>query len=165
MSKFNKLLLVGVIGTLALTGTAQAVCWTSAAVDAAHVRDLQSRLMVAALRCEKSEHDVLPHYNRFVLVKKLLLKLGNGVLRGHFAKGRNKKQAMRQYDRYAVSLANKYGTGSGDLSGCYGMKKLANAAADSDGNLSSLVKIPQFHGLSPSLPDGRCGIIIASYKK
>lgn len=165
MSKLKTLILAGVMGTVALAGTAQAACWTPAAVDAAHVRDLQSRLMVAALRCAKSNHDVLPHYNRFVLDKKPLLKLGNGVLRGHFAKGRSKKQAMRQYDRYAVSLANKYGAGSGDLSGCHGMKKLANAAADSDGNLSSLVKISQFHGLSPTLPGGRCGIVMASTKK
>lgn len=162
MSKFSKIILAGLIGSVALTGTAQAACWTPAAVDAAHVRDLQSRLMVAALRCARSEHDVLPHYNRFVRDKKPLLKLGNGVLRGHFAKGRNKKQAMQQYDRYAVSLANKYGAGSGDLSECKGMKELASSAADSDGNLSSLVSISQYHGLSPSLPGGRCGIVIAS---
>ncbi|GAB5481442.1 MAG: hypothetical protein Pars92KO_11990 [Parasphingorhabdus sp.] len=162
MSKFNKSVLVGIITSVTLAGSAQAACWTPAAADAAHVRDLQSRLMVAALRCVKSEHDVLPHYNRFVRDKKPVLKLGNGILRGHFAKGRNKKQAMKHYDRYAVSLANKYGAGSGDLSECKTMKDLANSAADSDGKLSSLVNISQFHGLSPNLPGGRCGIVIAS---
>ncbi|WP_108810103.1 hypothetical protein [Sphingorhabdus sp. Alg231-15] len=162
MSKLKKLMLVGIIGSVTLAGSAQAACWAPAAVDAAHVRDLQSRLMVAALRCAKSEHDVLPHYNRFVRDKKPLLKLGNGILRGHFAQGRNKRQAIKHYDRYAVSLANKYGAGSGDLSECKAMKDLANSAADTDSNITSLVNISQFHGLTPNLPGGRCGIIIAS---
>ncbi|GAA0482738.1 hypothetical protein GCM10009096_26380 [Parasphingorhabdus litoris] len=164
MSKFRKLVLVSIVGSMTLAGTAQAACWSPAAVDAAHVRDLQSRLMVAALRCAKSEHDVLPHYNRFVRGQKPLLKLGNGILRSHFAKGRNKKQAIKHYDRYAVSLANKYGAGSGDLSECKAMKELASSAADGDGKISSLVNISQFHGLSPHLPSGRCGIVIASSK-
>jgi len=165
MSKLKKLILAGVIGSVALTGNAQAACWTPAAVDAAKVRDLQSRLMVAALRCQKSKYNLLSDYNHFVRSKKPLLVGGNRLLRSHFAKGKNKKQAMRAYDRYAVSLANQYGAGSGDLSECKGMKKLAQSAANSDPQSSSLVKIATLNALSPALPGGRCGIAIASNKK
>lgn len=165
MKKIGKLILASAIASVAFSASAQAACWTPSAVEAAHVRDLQSRLMVAALRCAKSNHDVLPHYNRFVSGKKPLLMLGNGILRSHFAKGRTKNQAVKQYDRYAVSLANKYGAGSGDLSECETMKNFAMAAADSEHNLSSLVRVAQLHGLSPTLPGGRCGIVMASSGK
>lgn len=162
MNRVRKMVMAAALGSVALSGTAQAACWTPAEVDAAKVRDLQSRMMVAALRCTKSNHDLLPEYNRFVREKRSLLKLGNGVLRSHFAKGRNSKQALRAYDRYAVSLANRYGAGSGDLSECKHMKVLVTAAVQSDSRLTSLVNIAQQHALSPELPGGRCGIVMAS---
>ena len=109
------------LASVAISGTAQAACWTPAEADAAAVRDLQSRLMVATLRCARSEHDLLADYNRFVGSKKPLLQMGNKVLKQHFAKGKNRRQAQKAYDRYAVSLANRYGAGSGDLSECAGM--------------------------------------------
>ncbi len=150
------------LGSMAFSGTAQAACWTPAEADAATVRDLQSRLMVATLRCARSEHDLLAEYNRFVGSKKPLLQMGNGVLKAHFAKGRTKRQAQQAYDRYAVSLANKYGAGSGDLSECEGMKRLAVLAANSQANQSSLVELANMHRLDPVLPNGRCGIVLAS---
>lgn len=162
MLRVRNMFLASAIGSVLLAGTAQAACWTPAAVDAAKVRDLQSRLMVAALRCAKSSHDLLPEYNDFVRNKKPLLKLGNGVLKSHFAKGKTRKQATRAYDRYAVSLANRYGAGSGDLSECKHMKSVASEAATSEATLASLVEIAQIHSLSPSLPGGRCGIVIAA---
>ncbi len=151
-----------VVASVALSGTAQAACWTPAEADAAAVRDLQSRLMVAALRCARSEHDLLADYNRFVGSKKPLLQMGNRVLKAHFAKGKNKRQAQKAYDRYAVSLANRYGAGSGDLSECAGMKRLAKLAANSKANQASLVELASMHQLEPVLPNGRCGIVLAS---
>ena len=158
----DKLLGALALGSMALSGTAQAACWTPAEADAATVRDLQSRLMVAALRCVRSEHDLLADYNRFVGSKKPLLKMGNKVLKSHFAKGKNRKQAQKAYDRYAVSLANRYGAGSGDLSECQGMQRLAKLAANSEANQSSLVELATMHQLEPVLPNGRCGIVLAS---
>ena len=162
MTKSKTLALAMAVGSLAVSGPVQAACWTPAAADAAAVRDLQSRLMVAALRCVKSDHDLLPDYNRFVRTHKPLLKMGNHVLKSHFAKGTTKKNAQRKYDRYAVSLANKYGAGSGDLSECSSMKKLAGLTLDSGGQQAKLVKLAQDHALSPNLPHGRCGIVLAS---
>lgn len=162
MKMGKKLVMFGIMGSVAVSGTAQAACWTPAEVDAAKIRDLQSRLMVSALRCEKSEHNLLPEYNRFVRNKKPMLQMGNDVLRAHFAKGKTKQQALEDYDRYAVSLANSYGAGSGGLSECEGMKHLARSAADSENNLSSLINVTKLSILSPHLPDGRCGIVLAS---
>lgn len=150
------------VGCMAITSGAQAACWTPAEADAASVRELQSRMMVAALRCSKSDHDVLHQYNRFVGSKKPLLKMGNNVLRSHFAKGRDRKQAMKAYDKFAVTLANKYGAGTGDLSECESMHNLARTSANSDHVHHALVSIADQHGISPNLPGGRCGIVIAS---
>lgn len=150
------------VGCLTITSTAQAACWTPAEADAATVRDLQSRMMVAALRCSSSKHDVLYEYNRFVGSKKPLLRMGNNVLRSHFAKGKNRKQAMKAYDSFAVTLANKYGAGTGDLSECETMHNLARTSANSVDEHHALVSIANRYGISPKLPGGRCGIVIAS---
>ena len=165
MSKLKRVILAGVIGSLGISGTAQAACWTPAEADAAKVRDLQSRMMVAALRCGKSNHDLLSHYNNFVRSKRPLLAANNDLLKGHFAKGKTKRKALHHYDRYATSLANRYGAGSGDLTECKSMKRLAQTAAGSDDKHSSLVKIAHHQGLSPALPGGRCGIVLASNAK
>jgi len=150
------------LGSVAMTGSVQAACWTPAEVDAAAVRDLQSRLMVAALRCENSEHSLLADYNRFIRENRPLLRMGNQVLKSHFAKGNTRKQAIKKYDRYAVSLANSYGAGSGDLSECKSMQILARTAANSNGQQNSLVKLARDYSLNPVLPNGRCGIVLAS---
>lgn len=158
----GKKILAFAVGCVALTSTAQAACWTPAEADAATVRELQSRMMVAALRCSKSDHDVLMQYNRFVGSKKPLLKMGNNVLRSHFAKGKDRKQAMKAYDKFAVTLANKYGAGTGDLSECESMHNLARTSANSADEHHALVSIANQYGISPRLPGGRCGIVIAS---
>lgn len=158
----KKKILAVAVGCMAMTSTAQAACWTPAEADAATVRELQSRMMVAALRCVNSNHDVLLEYNRFVGSKKPLLKMGNNVLRSHFAKGQNNKAAMKAYDKFAVTLANKYGAGSGDLSECESMRVLARTSANSVDEHHALVGLANRYGISPKLPGGRCGIVIAS---
>ncbi len=162
MRKSGKLIAVLSVGSLALGGTANATCWSPAEIEAATLRELQSRLMVASLRCAKSDHDVLPHYNAFVKSKRHLLVGGNNILKSYFAKGHRGKGAVRAYDRYAVSLANRYGAGSGDLSECQGMKELAFSAASSEPSSTALVRIARQNALEPTLPGGRCGIVIAS---
>lgn len=162
MSKLGKLIAAASIASIALTGTAQATCWSPTEVEAATLRELQSRLMVASLRCAKSSHDVLPHYNAFVRSKRHLLTSGNTTLKAYFAKHNNGQGAARAYDRFAVALANRYGAGSGDLSECEGMEELAFSAASSEPSRASLVRIAQENGLEPILPGGRCGIVIAS---
>lgn len=164
MTKMKNILMTAIIGSVGISGSAQAACWTPAEADAAVVRNLQSRLMVAALRCGRSEHNLLADYNKFVKSKKPLLRMGNNVLRSHFSKGKSKNQGMKAYDRFAVSMANVYGAGTGDLSGCQEMQELTQSAANSDGSVKTLVSLAQSHALSPDLPGGRCGIVLASNK-
>ncbi len=162
MSKLGKLIAVASVVSMAVAGTANAACWSPTEVEAATLRELQSRLMVASLRCAKSSHDVLPHYNAFVRSKRHLLINGNTTLKAYFAKDHRGKEAARAYDRFAVSLANRYGAGSGDLSECEAMKELAFSAASSEPSHAALVRIARENALEPKLPGGRCGIVIAS---
>lgn len=162
MKNLRTIAVLGISISMAVSGPAQAKCWTPAEVDSASVRDLQSRLMVAALRCGKSNHDLLPDYNQFVKSKRHLISSSNTVLKKFFAHGRSGKAAMREYDRYAVKLANRYGAGSGDLSECQAMKSLAQSAASSSGHIASLVELANQQATDPHLPGGRCGIEIAA---
>ncbi|MGB5724044.1 MAG: hypothetical protein WBM39_06485 [Parasphingorhabdus sp.] len=162
MRKLRKLVAVASVGSMTLAGTAQATCWSPIEVEAATLRELQSRLMVASLRCAKSNHDVLPHYNAFVRNKRHLLISGNDTLKAYFGKHHGRKGGGRAYDSFAVSLANRYGAGSGDLSECESMNELAFSAASSEPSRAALVRIARENGLEPTLPGGRCGIVIAS---
>ncbi|MGB5484225.1 hypothetical protein [Parasphingorhabdus sp.] len=162
MRKLGKLVAVASLGSMTLAGTAQATCWSPIEVEAATLRELQSRLMVASLRCAKSNHDVLPHYNAFVRNKRHLLISGNDTLKAYFGKHHGRKGGVRAYDSFAVSLANRYGAGSGDLSECESMNELAFSAASSEPSRAALVRIARENGLEPTLPGGRCGIVIAS---
>src|SRR3954451_4143092 len=97
---------------LALLGAqpAQAAmdCWNTQQASAAKVRDLQSRLMVAALRCKAMGYDVLATYNDFIRRNREALQATNGIIRAQFATGYG-KDADVYYDRFATSLANHYG--------------------------------------------------------
>jgi hypothetical protein len=51
---------------LVSTAAPAATCWSQADVSAAKVRELQTRLMVAALRCRATGVNILASYNNFV---------------------------------------------------------------------------------------------------
>ena len=83
-------------------------CWNEIQVAAAKVRDLQSRLMVATLRCPAMGVDVAGAYNRFVAANRTTIQGANGVIMAAFRAGHG-GQAQIQYDRFATALANIYG--------------------------------------------------------
>ena len=55
-------------------------CWDQHETAAAKIRDLQSRLMVATLRCRAIGIDVLTAYNDFVRINRSTLQEANGVI-------------------------------------------------------------------------------------
>src|SRR6185369_5742597 len=62
-------------------------CWNPTQVAAAKVRDLQSRLMVATLRCQAMGADVTDAYNRFVRANRETIQGANAVLLAQFRSG------------------------------------------------------------------------------
>jgi hypothetical protein len=159
----NKIFVRFVSGVLAMSLTlsaAQAACWQADAVAAAKVRDLDTMLMVAALRCRNSGSDFLTQYNGFVRSSRTALSVANDRLRGHFAIGLDAKAALIAYDRYVTSLANRYGAGSEGLN-CRDMASINDAAAREGASFLELEALATRAEVEPILIGGRCPVVIA----
>ncbi len=108
--------------------------WSQADRSAATIREFQTKLMVAALRCRAAGIDVLASYNQFVAADRAELAAANDRLKAHF-KSADPVNGDRAYDRYTTSLANasagdQWGPGS-----CDNAARMAHEAAESKGNL------------------------------
>jgi hypothetical protein len=136
-------------------------CWSHQKVAAAKIRDLQSRLMVAALRCRAVGIDVLPAYNDFVIVTRDTLQAANTVLRAQFASAFG-AEGEQHYDSYTTALANAYG---GDETNDVRCGEAASAAAEASaakGDLGTLLLLADRLGLAPDLPGGTCPVTFSA---
>lgn len=149
--------------TLCVATPANAVmgCWNETQVAAAKVRDLQSRLMVATLRCQAMGQNVSEAYNRFVRANMTALQGANGVLMAQFRAGYG-GQGQVQYDRFATALANIYGDDQTDRTVCAQTVALAEEGAAAGGDVEQLVAIEDRLGFVSPLPGGQCTIDFTS---
>jgi hypothetical protein len=137
-------------------------CWNETQLAAAKVRDLQSRLMVASLRCAAFGVDITPAYNRFVVANRDTIQGANRVLMAQFRAGYG-SEAQTHYDRFATALANAYGADATDRSVCAETALVAEEAAAANGAIDALVALEDRFGFAASsLPGGRCGVTFAS---
>lgn len=148
---------------LVIASPAQAAmsCWNETQTAAAQVRNLQSRLMVASLRCAALGHDVTPAYNRFVRASRETIQGANGVIMAQFRAGHG-GQAQVHYDRFATVLANAYGADDTTDRVCAETAMIAEEAARAAGDARRLVQIADRLGAVPELPGGRCGLTFAA---
>jgi len=155
--------LAGAASLLCLSTPAQAAmgCWNDTQVAAAKVRDLQSRLMVATLRCQAMGADVTAAYNRFVATNRTTIQGANTVILAQFRAGHG-GGAQMEYDRFATALANIYGDDATDAAICADTAALADEAAAAAGDIGQLVAIADRTGAAPALPGGQCVISFAA---
>jgi len=148
---------------LCIATPAQAVmgCWNETQVAAAKVRDLQSRLMVATLRCQAMGVNVSDAYNRFIAANRETIQGANGVIMAAFRAGHG-GQAQTQYDRFATALANIYGDDATSQDVCAETAAAADEAAAAAGDIARLVTIANRLGAVPALPGGQCTVSFAS---
>ena len=132
-------------------------CWNETQVAAAKVRNLQSRLMVATLRCQGRGLDITAAYNRFVVANRATIQGANTVIMAQFRSGVG-REAERHYDSFATSLANAYGGDATDQAICAETATLADEAASAAGDIDRLVALENRLGVLPSLPGGQCGV-------
>jgi hypothetical protein len=132
-------------------------CWNESQVAAAQVRDLQSRLMVDALRCRAFGIDILGAYNEFVRTNRATLQAANAVIMAQFSRGFG-SGAQTEYDRFATSLANAYGADRTTGESCAEAASVAAEAVAANGDVERLVAIEQRFGPAPSVPGGQCPI-------
>ncbi len=120
--------------TVSITASATAGCWTQAEVAAAKVREMQTRLSVAAKACAAGGVDIAPTYNKFLATKRNALSLVDERLRNHFlaAGGDLGDQA---YARYNAALELAYGAATASGDSCAEAATLAKEAAGSRGDL------------------------------
>jgi hypothetical protein len=136
-------------------------CWNPTQVAAAKVRDLQSRLMVATLRCQAMGVEVSAAYNRFLAANRRTIQSANAVLLAQFQAGFG-RQGLVHYDRFATSLANIYGDDATSPSVCGDTAVLAEEAAAANGDIDTLVAIEDRLGFATPLPGGQCSVTFAS---
>ncbi|WBO21881.1 hypothetical protein [Sphingomonas abietis] len=153
MAKINKWVAGLVLAATGAAVPAQAAphCWAQKESTAAQVRDMQTMLMVAALRCRAAHIDISADYDGFVIAQKDALAAANLVIKRHFAdEGGN----QADYDRFATSLANNFGDDATTEQTCAEAAALAHegsAAAPAQLEQVALVRV-----FPAALPGGSC---------
>ena len=139
---------------------AQMACWGPKQAAAAKLRDLQSRLMVATMRCRAMGVDVLAAYNDFVRINRDTIQAANGVIKAQFEEGHG-AEGLNQYDHFTTALANEYGDDPTDAAVCEETAVVAEEAASAEGDVMTLLALADRMGPAPSLPGGECPIEFA----
>jgi hypothetical protein len=147
MGIINKAL-AAIAASALLAGSANAACWTDAAYQAAQVRELDTMLMVQALRCRKTSASFLSDYNRFVQGSRPALLQANAELKAHFG-------GLNAYDNYMTTVANRYGAGTGDLD-CADTGSIVRAALATKGSPEALFRLAAESGMEPAIDGSRC---------
>jgi hypothetical protein len=155
----------GKMAALALAVTMVAnpaqACWTSIEHDAAKVANLNTMMMVSALRCRYGQDNFLSEYNQFVRTHNHLLGSQNAAVRSHFARMNGAKGADSALDRFVIGIANHYGAGHKSL-GCIELKQLARELASKSHDGASLLALAETNIEAVPLPGGTCPVSIAA---
>jgi len=136
-------------------------CWDEHETAAAKIRDLQSRLMVATLRCRAIGVDVLTAYNDFVRINRATLQEANGVIKARFNQGYG-REGQRFYDSFTTAMANFYGGDATSGAICEETAAVAAEASAAGGDVVRLVELADRTGPSPELPGGVCPVTLTS---
>lgn len=164
--KIGKAMWAAVLAVAMVGGNAApafaANCWQQQEVAAAMVRDLQTRMMVAGLKCRGGGPDMLAAYNRFVRTHRGTIQKHNDILRARFIRMKGAKAGERAYDSYTTALANNYGATAADNNACEDMEKLAKRAASE--RAANLAAVAEDYGLKPDMDGGACKVRMASRK-
>lgn len=136
-------------------------CWDEHDTAAAKIRDLQSRLMVATLRCRAIGIDVLTAYNDFVRINRSTLQEANGVIKAQFERGYG-HDGQRFYDSFTTAMANQYGGDATSGAVCEETAAVAAEAVAAESDVPRLVELADRTGGSPELPGGICPITLTA---
>jgi hypothetical protein len=134
----------------------RAACWKADEASAAGVRELQSMLMVAALRCQVAGHPMMNDYNAFVQSNRAAIGAMNDRIKAHFIRAFGPAGGQRAYDSFTTSMANGYGAASSGADVCADADSLAREGAGMAGSIEGLQLLAERQGLVAKLPDGLC---------
>jgi len=147
------------LAAVATVGTAPAEaamgCWEGPAAASVRLKDFQSKLMVATLRCNAMGYDSSAGYNKFMVANKLTLSAANLQVKARFQSAFGKSW-QKEYDRFNTSLANAYGAGATSADICDELGRTAREAAAAKGDKVRLLVMAERSGAAPRLPGGMC---------
>jgi hypothetical protein len=152
-------LVIALAATAIIAAPAQASCWKADQVAAAKVRDLETMLMVSALRC-RAQGNMLARYNKFVVQARPALMQVNDTLRAHFAESVGAGRSLNAYDSYVTRIANRYGAGTDGLS-CNDLSSITDAAVSERPSFQALAALADRAGVQPLLDGGACSVSYA----
>jgi len=130
------------------TTTAQAACWSQPEVAAAKVKQLDTMLVVSALRCRNSQSDFMSSYNRFATRHRGNLAVASVMLQKHFG-------SAHAFDHYIISGANRYGAGVEGMS-CADLATIARTATEEQSTLEAVANLAERSGVDPMLDGAMC---------
>ncbi len=145
------------LAAMITTVPASANCWKAEEIAAAKVRELDTMLMVSALRCRTSSGDFLAHYNRFVVDNRAVLAEDVLRLHAHFMTGGNVNRSLDLYDNFVTKMANHYGAGVDGMR-CEDIESLVTAAESEAGSFDQLVQMADRAAIVPVLDDAACDV-------
>jgi hypothetical protein len=111
-----------------------AACWEPEEYEAARMRDLQTVLMVSALKCGRADPEMPGAYNKWVGRAKGKLVEGEQKLLAHFVREGDKSK----YDKFTTALANRYSEYAEDPRFCARAKMLLDADEKNNGVLAEI---------------------------
>jgi hypothetical protein len=152
---FKKMLLAATVAAV-VAAPIQAACWKADEASAAGVRELQSMLMVAALRCQVAGHPMMNDYNDFVSSNRAAIGAMNDRIKAHFIRTFGPAGGQRAYDSFTTSMANGYGAASSGAEVCADADSLAREGAGMGGSIEGLKLLAERQGLTARLPEGLC---------
>ncbi len=147
----------GVMGLAALAAApVQAGCWSIEDASAARIRDLQSMLMVAALRCQAAHFDISGDYNGFVSDNRTAIIAANDALKRHFIRQAGAVEGQAAYDRFTTRLANAYGAARSTAGDCAMAGVIARDARMMANDRAGLLLVADHAGLNTMVEGGVC---------
>lgn len=149
---------VGALAALAVVWAApsHAGCWQAGEARAQAVQDLDTMLMVGALRCRAAAGGYLDRYNAFVIDARPTLQGVNATVRGHYRSAGDAQAVLTAYDRHITRVANRYGD---DVHvACADLAALAERAEAAAGNADALVALAGAAGIEAQIDDARCEV-------
>lgn len=145
---------VAAVALIATPSTAS--CWTKDETSAATIREFQSMLMVATLRCQVAHHDMTTEYNDFLKANKSLIQKQNDRIKAHFSRVSGAAAGLKAYDSFTTHLANGYGADSSTDEVCGNMASLAREASLLAGNIEGMLMLVDRVNLTTAVPGGTC---------
>ena len=117
-------------------------CWQQDESTAAHVQNLQSFLMVQALKCQDTLPATTESYNKFLAAKRSLIIANRRAVVGHFVRQYGPEAGQAAFTAYETQLSNHSSSPVIDVAQCEKAGAYARfAAAASDADLLMLADV------------------------